>query len=144
MDHLPHCQDDGYFSGRSSNWLDQMARHLLAHARRQNSDHLDDLVALHDLIQWGYREGLVISLIPRPVGGTAELLAAKAALLSRLAEVLSGPLYWLPQQAPSWCAEIPPLETPIWLMPAEYLGDERNPTMLRFGFHAAEDFMFFV
>lgn len=123
--------------------LAEIVDHLLAHA--SDHDDLDHLVAALDIVQHLCWNGASIKDIPEPVGMDAVQKALAAGVVERLVEVYSSPPHNLPQQAPAWCAGIPPSPAEIWLVDREWAeGITLNPIFRRRNIMVLENFLMFA
>ncbi|MBR9972047.1 hypothetical protein [Magnetospirillum sulfuroxidans] len=123
--------------------LAEIVRHLLDHAA--NHDDLDHLVAALDIVQHLCWNGVSLKDITEPVKMDAVQMALAAGVVERLVEVYSAPPHNLPQQAPVWCAGVPPSPIEVWLVsptPAE--GATLNPIFRRRNVVTLENFLSFA
>lgn len=96
--------------------LHQIAVHLLKHADGED-DRISALVTALDNIQTLYRMDIPLVTIPAPADDDPRLLALKASVIERLVEVWRTPPHdRCDERAPSWCAAVPPLPQPLWLI----------------------------
>lgn len=123
--------------------LNAITNHLLAHAADHNN--LDHLVAALDIVQVWCWENVRLEDIPAPTGMDATRMALAASIVERLVEVYRASPHNQPQQAPAWCAAVPPSPVEIWLVqPVWADGVALNPIFQRRNIIALENVLSFV
>lgn len=123
--------------------LARLVDHLLAHAA--DHDDLDHLIAALDIVQWMCWEKVRLKDIPEPVDMGAMKKAVAASVVERLVQVYSSPPHGQRQQAPGWCAGVPPNPAEIWLVDRDLAdGAMLNPVFKRRNIITLANFLSFV
>ncbi len=124
--------------------LHQIAVHLLKHADGED-DCISALVTALDAVQELYRADVPLVTIPAPADDDPRLLALKACVMERLAQVWQTPPHDRHgERAPSWCAAVPPLSDQLWLIPPDFADLGLNPIFERRGIVALPNFLMFA
>ncbi len=107
--------------------LDEIAVNLLRHAMGDN-DRQTHLIHALDAVQDQFRSEVPLVNIPAPTSADPRLLALSACMAERLVEVWATPPHdRTGEQAPPWCAAVPTLAEPLWLI---------DHTLAEFGLNA--------
>lgn len=125
--------------------ISQIAVNLLRHAMGDDDDRQTYLIHALDAAQDLFRLEVSLVNIPAPTSSDHRVLALAACTLERLVEVWATPPHErTSEQAPSWCAAIPPLGEPLWLGDRELAKIELNLTFATRNIMALPNFLMFA
>ena len=116
-------------------FLDQMAKNALSAKE----------VELCDAVQDFYRTGLSCSAFPEPNDTDEKVLAMKAALVERIAQVFTMPPHDRKYEIPDWCKNNWRSPKKISLISKDILSlDTPNPVFEKRNIHTLNNFLYFV
>ncbi len=116
-------------------FLDQMAKNALSGKE----------IELCDAVQDFYRTGLSCSVFPEPDDTDEKILAMKAALVERIAQVFTMPPHDRKYEIPDWCKNNWSSPKKIFLISKDILSlDTPNPVFEKRNIHALNNFLYFV
>lgn len=103
------------------------------------------LIHALDAVQDLFRSEVSLINIPMPSSSDPRLLALAACTAERLVEVWQTPPHDRTcEQAPSWCAAVPPLPKPIWLIEREFTEFGLSPIFEKRNIMALPNVLMFV
>ncbi len=115
--------------------LDQMAKHAFGGKE----------VDLYDAVQDFYRTGLTCAVFPEPKDKDQNILAMKAAIIERIAQVFSMPPHNRKHELPDWSKKKWACRKTIYLIPKEILSlDEPNTIFQKRNILTLNNFLYFV
>ena len=115
--------------------LDQMAKNA----------YLGKEVELYDAVQDFYRTGLSCAVFPEPKDTDQNILAMKAAIIERIAQVFSMPPHNRKFEIPAWCKNNWTCLKKNYLISKDILSlDEPNTTFQKRNIFTLNNFLYFV
>lgn len=116
-------------------FLDQMARNAFSGKE----------VDLCDAVQDFYRTGLSCSVFPEPKDTDSKILAMKAAIIERMAQVFTLPPHNRKYEIPDWCKKNWTCPQKIYLISKDILSlDEPNAIFQKRNILTLNNFLYFV
>ncbi len=116
-------------------YLDQMAKNAISGKE----------IELYDAVQDFYRTGLSCAVFPEPKDTDIKILAMKAAIIERMAQVFTMPPHNRKYEIPDWCENSWSSPKEIYLISKDILSlDVPNAIFQKRNIHALNNFLYFV